>query len=84
MIHFVSVLGTASVACVGHGPEAHALSIGKDQDVGMEMLMLEAEVSGDSTIGAKTRTGMGVLSLAIMDTTQKRVEAKSDADIQAV
>ena len=84
MIHFVSVLGTASVACVGHGPEPHALSIGKDQDVGMEMLMLEAEVSGDSTIGAKTRTGMGVLSLAIMDTTQKRVEAKSDADIQAV
>ncbi len=50
----------------------------------MEMLMLEAEVSGDSTIGAKTRTGVGVLSLAIMDTTQKRVEAKSDADIQAV
>ena len=60
------------------------LTASEDQDVGMEMLMLDAVVSGDQDVGEETRSSMGVLSLAIMDTTMKAVEAMSDEMIQQV
>ena len=60
------------------------LTVSEDQDIGMEMLMFDATVSGDATIGPETRTSMGVLSLAIMDTTMKQVEAMPDTTIQQV
>ena len=65
------------------------LTASEDQDVGMEMLMFDATVSGDGKIGGKaigteTRMSMGIVSLAITDTTAKLVEAKLDEEIQAV
>ena len=62
------------------------LTAAEDQDLGvddMETLMLDAVVAGKGTadgksLGSETRTSMGVLSLAIVDTTRKQVEAVSD------
>ena len=60
------------------------LTAAEDQDIGMETLAFDASVSGDPDIGGGTRMSMGVLSVDIMDTTMKLVEAKSDEEIQAV
>ena len=60
------------------------LTLEQDDDLGMEMLVFDASVAGDSKIGADTRSVVGVLSLAIEDGTMKLVEANSDADVQAV
>ena len=57
------------------------LTASMDSDVGMEMLMLDASVSGDMDIGPETRESMGVLSLGIMDTTPKQVEALTEAEL---
>ena len=62
------------------------LTAAEDQDLGvddMETLMLDAVVAGKGTadgksLGSETRTSMGVLSLAIVDTTRKQVEAVTD------
>ena len=52
-----------------------------DEDVGMEMLVLDATVSGVSRNGTETKTVAGVLSLTIMDATEKKIWPKdSDAD----
>ena len=59
------------------------LTAPEDQDLGvddMETLMLDAVVAGKGpadggSLGSETRTSMGVLSLAIVDTTRKQVEA---------
>ena len=65
------------------------LTASLDQDIGMEMLVFDATVSGDGmiagkAIGDETRVSADIVSLAIMDTTMKLVEAKSDEDIRAV
>ena len=60
------------------------LTASEDQDIGMEMLMLDASVSGDMSMGDETRMSMGVLSVGIMDTTMKQVEAKTEAELMPI
>ena len=54
------------------------LSARSDEDVGMEYLMLNLAVSGDSDIGSETSTG--TFSIGIVDNTMKKVEPRSEAD----
>ena len=78
-------LATHPVKIAADGGSATvALTASMDQDVGMEMLVLDATVSGDAKNGKETVTTMGVLSLAIMDATMKSVEAVSDEMIQEI
>ena len=56
-----------------------------DDDVGMESLMFDAVVSGDSDNGPGTLTSAGVLSLYIEDATAKKITPKaSEADYVAL
>ena len=48
-----------------------------DEDVGMESLVLSATVSGEMANGTETSTSEGVLSLGIMDNTEKKIEPKA-------
>ncbi len=48
-----------------------------DEDVGMEMLVLDATVSGTPSVGSETSTSAGVLSLAITDATERKIEPKA-------
>ena len=54
------------------------LSARSDEDVGMEYLVLNLEVSGESTIGKETSTG--TFSIGIVDNTMKKVAPKAEAD----
>ena len=54
------------------------LSALSDEDVGMEYLTLNLEVSGDSETGTETSTG--TFTIAIVDNTAKKVEPKAEAD----
>ena len=54
------------------------LSARSDEDVGMEDLMLNLELSGDSDIGSETSSG--TFSIGIVDDTMKKVAPKSEAD----
>ena len=54
------------------------LSARSDEDVGMEYLMLNLEVSGDAKIGKETSTG--TFSIGVVDNTMKKVEPKAEAD----
>ena len=54
------------------------LSARSDEDVGMEYLMLNLELSGDSDIGSETSTGTFAINL--VDGTMKKVEPKAEAD----
>ena len=49
-----------------------------DEDVGMEYLMLNLDVSGDSDIGSETSSG--TFSIGIVDNTMKKVAPKAEAD----
>ena len=60
------------------------LMIEADDDVGMEMLVLDASVAGDPKNGAGTNPVAGVLSLSIEDGTMKLVEAKTEDEIYAI
>ena len=60
------------------------LTVSEDQDIGMEMLMFDADVAGVAANGNETRMSMGVLSLEIMDATMKQVEAKSEAELMPI
>ena len=60
------------------------LTASEDQDVGMEMLMLDAEVAGEAAKGTETSMSEGILSLVIMDTTMKQVEALPDEMIREI
>ena len=51
-----------------------------DEDVGMEMLMFDATVSGEKGNGTETSTSMGVLSLTITDATEKKIWPKAEED----
>ena len=58
---------------------------GSDDDVGMESLMFDAVVSGDSANGPGTRMSAVVLSLTIEDATEKKITPKAtDADYAAL
>ena len=61
------------------------LEVRSDEDVGMESLMFDAVVSGDSKIGPETSTSMGVLSLYIADATTPQITPKSsEADYDRI
>ena len=61
------------------------LEVRADEDVGMESLMFDAMVSGDSKIGPETSTSAGVLSLYIADNTAKKIEPKvTEADYDRI
>lgn len=49
------------------------LTAESDEDVGMEMLVLDATVSGEAANGAETRMVSGVVSLSIEDATAKKI-----------
>ena len=71
---------------IDSGKESSAsvdLMIEPDDDIGMEMLVFDASVSGDAKIGSETRAVNGVLSLAIEDATQKLVYAKTQEEVEA-
>ena len=56
------------------------LIIENDEDVGMEMLVFDATVSGAPGNGTETGTTAGVLSLGIEDATTKKIWTKSQDD----
>ena len=61
------------------------IEVRSDEDVGMESLMFDAVVSGDSANGPGTRTSAAVLSLYIEDETAKKITPKaSEADYAAL
>ena len=61
------------------------IEVKTDEDVGTEMLMFAAVVSGDSDNGPGTRTTEGVLSLTIEDETTKKITPKAtEADYQKI
>ena len=59
------------------------LDVREDEDVGMEMLVLDAEVSGEAVNGAGTSPSPGVLSLEIVDATTKQVAPMDQDDLDA-
>ncbi len=56
------------------------LMVETDEDVGMEMIVFDATVSGVATNGTETSTSEGVLSLEITDATEKKIEPKATDD----
>ena len=60
------------------------LTASANPDLGMERLMLDAVVSGDAEIGPKPRTSEGVLDVAIMDITERQVEALKDTELMPI
>ena len=56
------------------------LEVRADEDVGMESLMFDAVVSGDSKTGTETSTSTGVLSLYIDDETATKINTQEEAD----
>ncbi len=61
------------------------LEVRSDEDVGTDMLMFDAVVSGDSEVGTETRTSAAVLSLSLEDDTAKKITPKaSAADYEAL
>ena len=61
------------------------LEVSTNDDIGMESLMFNAEVSGDSANGPGTRMSAGVLSLTIEDDTTAKITPKtSEADYDAI
>ena len=59
------------------------LMITEDQDIGEETLMFDAAVAGEAKNGTEKRSVAGVLSLMIMDGTQKLVWANSQEEVEA-
>ena len=61
------------------------IEVKTDEDVGAEILMFAAVVSGDSGNGPGTRTTEGVLSLTIEDKTTTKITPKAtDADYEKI
>ena len=61
------------------------IEVRSDEDVGMESLMFDAVVSGESANGPGTRTSAAVLSLYIEDETAKKITPKAtEADYAAL
>ena len=55
------------------------LMVEADEDVGMEMLVLDATVSGEPGNGSETSMSAGVLTLGIEDATEKKIEPKGES-----
>ena len=71
---------------IASGKESSAavdLMITEDQDIGEETLMFDAAVAGEAKNGTEKRSVAGVLSLMIMDATQKLVWANPQGDVEA-
>ena len=71
-------MGTFTIADGDDISNAVEIEVRSDEDVGMESLMFDAVVSGDSANGPGTRTSAGVLSLYIEDETAKKIDAEGD------
>ena len=56
------------------------LMVETDEDVGMESLVLDATVSGVAANGTETSMSEGVLSIDIVDATEKKIAPKSETD----
>ena len=81
------LVGTFTIAEAATTGMSNAVKIEvrSDEDVGMESLMFDAVVSGDSETGTETSTSAAVLSLYIEDETAKKIEPKaSAADYEAL
>ena len=68
----------------GAESETIALTASANPDLGMEMLMFDADVAGVAANGTETRPSAGVLSLEIMDATERQVEAKLAEDLMPI
>ena len=80
-----TLVGTFTIPFTDDISNAVEIEVRSDEDVGMESLMFDAVVSGDSANGPGTLTSAGVLSLYIDDATAKQIEPKSsDADYDAI
>ena len=81
-----TVVGSSDIAMGAEMSGAIEIEVrGSDDDVGMESLMFDAVVSGDSANGPGTRMSPGVLSLYIEDATEKKITPKaSEADYAAL
>ena len=61
------------------------LMVETDEDIGMEMIVLDATVSGVATNGTETSTSEGVLTLGIEDQTMPSITPKAtDADYDGI
>ena len=80
-----TLVGTFTIPSGGATSNAVEIEVRSDEDVGMESLMFDAVVSGDSDNGPGTLTSAAVLSLYIDDETAKKIEPKaSEADYDAL
>ena len=77
--------GSSDIAMGEAASKNITIEVRSDEDVGMEALMFNAVVSGDSANGPGTRTSEGVLSLYLADETAKKITPKaSEADYAAL
>ena len=80
-----TLVGTFTIPSGDDISNAVEIEVRSDEDVGMESLMFDAVVSGESANGPGTLTSAGVLSLYIEDATTKKIEPKaSAADYEAL
>ena len=68
------------IGASGNNSNIVDLIVETDEDVGMEMLVLDATVSGERLKGTETKTVENVLEIGIDDATEKRVAPKSEDD----
>ena len=80
-----TLVGTFTIPSGDDTSNAVEIEVRSDEDVGMESLMFDAVVSGESANGPGTITSAGVLSLYIEDATAKKITPKaSEADYDAL
>ena len=80
-----TLVGSADIKMAKGMSAVIKIEVRSDEDVGMESLMFDAVVSGESANGPGTRTSAGVLSLNIEDETTKKITPKaSEADYAAL
>ena len=80
-----TVIGSSDIGMDDTMSDVINIEVRSDEDVGMESLMFDAVVSGESANGPGTRTSAAVLSLYIEDATAKKIEPKaSPADYAAL
>ena len=80
-----TLVGTFTIPSGDDTSNAVEIEVRSDEDVGMESLMFDAVVSGDSDNGPGTLASAGVLSLYIEDATTKKITPKaSEADYAAL
>ena len=78
-------ISTVDIGEGGGESSAVTLMAELDEDVGPETLVLNATVSGTMANGTDTSTSDGVLSIDIMDNTEKQITPKSsDADYDKI